>query len=157
MIRVNKGTLLAGVTALACAGLTAACDGNDDPQVRIVTPTAGSTVSLGSDMKVTVAITANDFALKGMGECKGEERCGAAHLQIDGDTCNQPGKPYNNVLGDGDLGQDFVMEALFAHCPANLRAGSHLLTVSLHDDSGRLVIGEGAEPARATISIVTTP
>jgi hypothetical protein len=158
MNRAKNRTLLAVVTVMGLsAGLLAACDSDDNPQVRIVTPQAGSTVSLGSDMKVKVAITANDFVLKAMGECKGDDRCGAAYLQIDGDSCNQPGKPYNNVLGDGDLGQDFLMEALFEHCPANARAGAHLLTVSLHDDAGRIVFGEGAVPARATVSIVTTP
>jgi hypothetical protein len=144
------------MAGLLAVGAFSACDTDESPQVRIVTPSAGSTVSLGSDMKVNVTISANDFALKPQGQCKGEARCGMAFLQIDGDACNQPGKPYNNVLAGGTLGQDFLVEALFEHCPAAQRAGAHLLTVSLRDDDGRVVIGEGAVPARASVSIVTT-
>jgi hypothetical protein len=143
--------LLASVAAIQLA-----CDTDDKPQVNIVTPSAGSTVALGQDMKIRVTITANDFELKRPGDCKGEDNCGVAYLNIDGDGCNQPGQAYNNVLGDGTLGQDFFIEALFLHCPVERRTGSHNITVSLRDQNGQPIIGAGDVPAQATISIVTT-
>ena len=66
-----------------------------------------------------------------------------AYLNIDGDACNQPGKPYNNVLAEGRLGQDFVVEALFQYCPPNQRYGTHNVTISLRKPDGKHGGGRG--------------
>ena len=108
-----------------------------------------------ADMKIPVVISANDFAIKVADRMRHRRRCGVAYLNIDGDACNQPGKPYNNVLADGPLGQDFVVEALFQYCSPTQRFGTHNVTVSLRKPDGSTVIGEGGEPAAATISLVT--
>jgi hypothetical protein len=145
--------VLGGAVALAFL----ACDSDNQPQLRIVSPTAGANVTMSADMKVPVVISANDFSIKQPTECASTDvRCGVAYLNIDGDACNQPGKPYNNVLAEGRLGQDFVVEALFQYCSPAQRYGTHNLTVSLRKPDGTQVLGEGNQPAAATLSIVTT-
>jgi hypothetical protein len=133
----------------------AACDSDEDPQLLIVSPAAGSSHALGENMKVQFTISANDFEFKQ--SCSGEEDCGVAYLNIDGTACNAPGRQYNNILADGDFGQDFFVDALFEYCPAGQRTGTHNVTVSLRRPDGSMVIGEGGQPAAASISIVTTP
>jgi hypothetical protein len=141
---------LGGMAALALMG----CDTDDQPELRILTPPAGEVVSLGSDMKVRFTISANDFQLKAPGECNGEADCGQAWLNIDGNTCNQPGMPYNAVLGDGGtLGQDFFIEADFSLCPQAQIEGQRQITISLRREDGSLVIGEGDQPVQATTSV----
>jgi hypothetical protein len=135
--------------------LAAACDTDDDPQVLIVSPSAGSTLTLDQGMKARFTISANDFEIKPGTQCNGNTKCGPAYLNIDGDACNQPGQPYNAILGDSTLGQDFFIQADFSLCPAGTQIGSHTVTVSLHDPSGNLVNGEGGGPARATVSVTT--
>ncbi len=143
--------VLGGAAALALLG----CDSDRDPQLRIVSPAAGETITMTDDMKITVVISANDFSIKSPTECGTDARCGVAYLNIDGDACNQPGKPYNNVLADGRFGQDFVVEGLFQYCAPTQRFGTHNVTVSLRKPDGSAVTGEGGEPAAATISLVT--
>jgi hypothetical protein len=143
--------VLGGAAALAFLG----CDADKDPQLRIVSPTAGETVTMTADMKISIVISANDFAIKSPTDCGTDQRCGVAYVNIDGDACNQPGKPYNNVLSDGKLGQDFVVDALFQYCSPAQRFGTHNVTVSLRKPDGSTVIGEGGVPAAATISLVT--
>jgi hypothetical protein len=139
------------------SGLAGCGDSNDDPGVKIVNPEAGTTTQLGSDMKVRLTISANDFSIQAQGSCGGDSACGQAYVNIDGNACNQPGRPFNNMLGGGgDLGQDFFVEADFSLCPAARQAGTHTVTVSLHRDDGTAVIGSGGQPAAATISLVTT-
>jgi hypothetical protein len=140
---------LVGAAGLGCG------DSDDEPRVQILNPTAGSALSLGTTMKVNVTISANDFELKS--QCGTDMKCGSAYLNIDGDACNQPGKPYNAILGDGRLGQDFFIEADFSLCPPASRIGAHNLSVSLRDPAGMTVPGTAGAPAQATISIVTTP
>ena len=143
--------VLGGAVALAFM----ACDTDNTPQLRIVSPAPGAVVSMADDMKVPFVISANDFSLKAPQDCGSEARCGVAYLNIDGEACNQPGKPYNNVLADGKLGQDFVVDALFQYCAPTQRYGTHNVTISLRTPDGKPVIGEGAQPAAATISFVT--
>ena len=143
--------VLGGAAALAFLG----CDADKDPQLRVVSPSPGETITMSDDMKVPIVISANDFAIKQPSECGSDARCGVAYVNIDGDACNQPGKPYNNVLADGRLGQDFLVDALFLYCPPSQRFGSHEITVSLRKPDGTKVIGEGGVPASATFSIVT--
>jgi hypothetical protein len=146
--------VLGGAVALAFM----ACDTDNSPQLRILSPTAGAAVTMADDMKVPFVISANDFSIKAPNECLANEaRCGVAWLNIDGDACNQAGKPYNNVLSQGRLGQDFVVEALFQFCPPNQRYGTHNVTISLRTPDGKAVVGEGGQPAAATISLVTQP
>jgi hypothetical protein len=122
-----------------------------------VNPEAGSTKELGSDMKVRLTISANDFESQVTGDCGNDSGCGQAYVNIDGNTCNRPGQAFNNMLGGGgSLGQDFFVEADFSLCPAAQQAGTHIVTVSLHRDDGTAVIGTGGQPASATISIITT-
>lgn len=144
--------VLGGVAALAFLGCG---DTDEDPQVKIVSPTPGDTITMGDDMKVPIVITANDFSLKSPTECGTDPRCGMAYLNIDGDACNQPGKPYNNLLADSDFGQDFVIDALFQYCQASTRFGAHNVTVSLRKPDGSTVIGEAGAAASATVSLVT--
>jgi len=143
--------VLGGAVALAFV----ACDTDNTPQVRILSPTAGAAVTMTSDLTVPFVISANDFSLKAPSDCGTETRCGMAYLNIDGDACNQPGKPYNNVLAEGKLGQDFVVGALFQYCPPSQRYGTHNVTVSLRTPDGKSVAGAGGAPATATISLVT--
>jgi hypothetical protein len=154
-MRISKSgsfmVVLGGAAALAFLG----CDTDKDPQLRIISPTAGESVTMSADMKVPIVISANDFAIKTPTDCGTDTRCGVAYVNIDGDACNQPGKPYNNVLSEGRLGQDFVVEALFQYCAPTQRLGTHNLTVSLRKPDGSTVIGEGGEPAAATISLIT--
>src|SRR5687768_6123123 len=97
--------VLGGAVALAFL----ACDTDNTPQLRIVSPAAGESVTMADDMRVPIVISANDFSIKAPNECAGDARCGVAYLNIDGDACNQAGKPYNNILSEGSLGQDFVV------------------------------------------------
>jgi hypothetical protein len=143
--------VLGGAAALAFL----ACDADKEPQLRIVSPAPGATITMTDDMKVPLIISANDFAIKNPTECGSDQKCGVAHVNIDGDACNQPGKPYNNVLAEGRLGQDFVVEALFAYCSPTARFGSHNVTVSLRKPDGSPVLGEGGVAASATLSLVT--
>jgi hypothetical protein len=154
-MRISRPEGLFVVLGGAAAFALLACDTDTQPQLRIVSPTAGETITMSDDMKVPVVISANDFSIKAPTECGTEPRCGVAYLNIDGDACNQPGKPYNNVLADGRLGQDFVVEALFQYCAPTQRYGTHNVTVSLRKPDGTTVRGEGGEPASATISLVT--
>jgi hypothetical protein len=131
------------------------CDSDDTPKVVILTPSAGSTLNLGPDMKETFTISANDFSIQPPEQCTGRNDCGPAYLNIDGNACNQPGKPYNAILADGRLGQDFFIEADFSLCPPASQLGSHNVTVSLRDSMGQPVMGDGGQPAQATLSVVT--
>jgi len=144
--------VLGGAAALAFL----ACDTDNTPQLRIVAPAAGESVTMADDLKVPIVISANDFAIKAPTECGSDTRCGVVYLNIDGDACNMPGKPYNNVLSDGGtLGQDFVVQALFQYCSPTQRYGTHNVTVSLRKVDGTAVIGEANQPAAATISLIT--
>lgn len=143
--------VLGGAVALAFM----ACDTDNTPQLRILSPTAGAAVTMADDMKVPFVISANDFAIKSPSDCGTDARCGVAYLNIDGDACNQSGKPYNNVLAEGKLGQDFVVDGLFQYCSPTQRFGTHNVTISLRTPDGRPVIGEGGQPASATISLIT--
>ena len=143
--------VLGGAVALAFLG----CDADKEPQLRVVSPSPGATITMSDDMKVPIVISANDFAIKQPSECGSDARCGVAYVNIDGDACNQPGKAYNNVLAEGRLGQDFLVDALFLYCQTSQRFGSHEITVSLRKPDGTKVIGEGGVPASATLSIVT--
>jgi hypothetical protein len=144
--------VLGGAVALAFL----ACDSDNQPKLTIVSPSAGDTVTMTSELKVPFVISANDFAIKTPTECaSGDQRCGVAYLNIDGQACNQPGKPYNNVLADGRLGQDFVVDALFQYCSPTQVYGTHNVTVSLRKPDGSAVLGDGGQPAAATISLIT--
>jgi hypothetical protein len=154
-MRVSRPEGLLAVLGGAVALAFVACDTDNAPQLRILNPTAGAAVTMSSDLTVPFVISANDFSIKAPTECGSEPRCGVVYLNIDGDACNQPGKPYNNVLSEGKLGQDFVVGALFQYCPPTQRYGTHNVTVSLRTPDGKSVTGEGGQPAAATISLVT--
>jgi hypothetical protein len=161
-VNMNKRTTrghapMAGALLLATILVAGtACDTDDQPGLVVLTPSPGSTVSLGPDMKQRFTISANDFSLKRPEECGGSAACGPAYLNIDGDACNQPGKPYNAILADGRLGQDFFIEADFSLCPPASQLGSHNVTISLRDPMGRVVTGDGGQPVQATLSVTTT-
>jgi hypothetical protein len=157
MRRTTKRGWALGVMVVAFAASPLGCgDSDDQPQVRIISPNPGATIQLGSDMKARFTISANDFELKTPTQCTDQTHCGVAYLNIDGDACNQPGKPYNNVLGDGTLGQDFFVDADFSFCPPASRLGQHNVTVSLRNPAGQPVKGEGGSNAQASLSVVTT-
>jgi len=155
-MRVSRPEGLLMVLGGAAAFAFMACDTDNTPQLRIVSPTPGAAVTMTADeLKVPFVISANDFSLKAPSDCGSDTRCGVAYLNIDGDACNQSGKPYNNILGEGKLGQDFVVDALFQYCSPSQRYGSHNVTISLRTPDGRAVSGPGGAPASATISLTT--
>lgn len=148
---------LAAALSLSVLLSAAACgDTDDEPKLTIRSPAPGSTHQLGADQDLRLTISANDFELKAPGACGDDTNCGQAWLNIDGAACNRPGLQYNNLLGDGTLGQDFFIDADFSFCPPGTVMGNHILTVSLRRPDGTAVIGEGGAPVQATLNVIIT-
>lgn len=124
---------------------------HDGPSVSVVRPDDGSQIRLSSDLRLTLVISAEGVTLEPLGACGGAAGCAVAALNIDGDACNEPGKPYNSVLDAGSLGHDFYIDAHFDRCPAARRAGRHEITISLRRDGHELRAGE-----RTRLSVVTS-
>ena len=116
-------------------------------------PVEGSTISLGKTSSQTIGVVASsNFLLKPAGQCGSEPRCGHIHLKIDpeGDTCNQPGKPYNSM--NSDFGGPLVA-AHFGHCQSP--AASHVIGILLADDHHQPVLVDG-KPVTALVRVHTT-
>jgi hypothetical protein len=97
------------------------------PTITISAPASGATVTMGTDADKTVPITfgVSDFTLMAAGTCNGAANCGHVHILVDGPTCSPP--PYNN-----EAHAIPTANALLAKCPTP--AGSHTVTLELHDD-----------------------
>lgn len=143
-----------GLMLAAGLALTAVACGDSDekhPSLAISSPAAGSEVALGTDAdkSVTIGVTLENFTLMAPGSCKGAEYCGHLHVNIDGDTCNAMGMPYNNAATDAAK-----VIAKFARCAMDKQVGDHKITISAHDDGHADVVHDGA-PLKADISFKT--
>jgi hypothetical protein len=130
------------------------CNRGHEPRVTILRPAAESTVKLGPDLHLTLVFTTSGFTLRPVAGCGDVASCGIAHLNIDGDSCNQPGKSYNSVLEAGTLGHDFFIEAEFEHCPSSRRGGPHNITISLHTAGGEPVRGGRTGATRVLVTSI---
>ncbi len=123
------------------------------PSLRIDWPTEGSNITLGkaADQAIGVLVSSN-FALKPAGQCRNQPRCGHIHMKIDpeGDTCNQPGKPYNSM--NSDFGGPLIA-ARFGYCQQV--AGSHVIGILLADDQHKPILVDG-KPVTALVRVQTT-
>ena len=124
---------------------------NTDPaRLAIVWPLPDSTVTIGNDRAGTIGIVvSSNFELKPAGQCGANPRCGHIHMKIDpdGDTCNQPGRPYNSM--NSDWGGDLV-KANFGYCATP--TGRHVVGVLLADDQHRPVLVDG-KPVTALLPV----
>jgi hypothetical protein len=156
MIRAKSRLVALGMGLGLLVAWAGGCEDEDDlPELNILSPNAGTTHDLGESMRVRFSFETDDFEIEQ--DCGAEVQCGMAFLNIDGGACNQPGRDYNNVLLDADVGENRSMEALFDQCPVESRVGSHSVTISLRYQDGSQVIGEGGQPVAATITINTAP
>jgi hypothetical protein len=131
-------------------------DDDDNPDIEIVAPDPGDRLELEpDDMIATFTIDADDFDLDELGDCIGDPKCGQAVLKIDGDACNAPGYPYNNITTDEAVFGEATMRANFSFCPPERRLGSHQVTISLRREDGSAVMRADGTPAEATIQVTT--
>ena len=148
-------SLLLLTSSLAClASAMAQTAGADQtaPSLQILWPAEGSTIALGSDPERAIGmVVGSNFRLKPAGQCGDDKRCGHVHLKIDpnGDTCNQPGKPYNSM--NSDFGGPLIA-ARFGFCTQ--ATGEHVIGILLADDHHRPVLVNG-QPVTALIKVKT--
>lgn len=114
------------------------------PTLAIIAPKPGPVFPTVLD-SVPVEFRIADFTLRDAGLCHASMSCGHVHLTIDGDSCNQAGRVFNDEGSSGPL------SAKLALCPAV--SGLHTITVSLHRDDESLVIGTGGMPVQASVEI----
>lgn len=139
---------LALTTALAMTAAAALAE--DAPTLAIVWPPAETTIQIGADPAGAVGVVvASNFALKPAGSCNGDPRCGHIHLKIDpdGESCNQPGKPYNSM--NSDVGGNLIA-ANFGYCLTP--EGAHVIGVLLADDHHKPVLMDG-KPVTALVPV----
>ena len=148
--------IVVGVLAAGVAVGLMACGKSDDdfPVITITMPAAKAEVTVGTDAdkSLEVKYTLTYFTVKAIGTCNGAAKCGHVHLNIDGDTCNDPAmtKPYNNA--------SFTMDtavAKFALCPMGPTPGDHTIKLSLHDDMHADVPGKDGLQVSSTVTIKT--
>ena len=148
-------SLLLLTSSLAClASAMAQTAGADQtaPSLQILWPAEGSTIALGTDPERAIGmVVGSNFRLKPAGQCGDDKRCGHVHLKIDpnGDTCNQPGKPYNSM--NSDFGGPLIA-ARFGFCTQ--ATGEHVIGILLADDHHRPVMVNG-QPVTATVKVKT--
>ena len=148
-------SLLLLTSSLAClASAMAQTAGADQaaPSLQILWPTEGSTIQLGTDPERAIGmVVSSNFRLKPAGQCGDDKRCGHVHLKIDpnGDTCNQPGKPYNSM--NSDFGGPLIA-ARFGFCTQ--ATGEHVIGILLADDHHRPVLVNG-QPVTALVKVKT--
>lgn len=151
-MNLRSRTFLAMLTpavALACGE-----DAHPHTSVKITEPAAGATVALGATKVVAVAFAVDHFTLVTPGACAGAKDCGHAHLNIDGDACNDMSSPTNAPYNSASGTTSIV--AKFALCPAATQVGPHTLLVSLHDEAHEDILADG-KPVEASVMITTTP
>ena len=148
-------SLLLLTSSLAClAPAMAQTAGIDQaaPSLQILWPTEGSTIQLGSDPERAIGmVVSSNFRLKPAGQCGDDKLCGHVHLKIDpnGDSCNQPGKPYNSM--NSDFGGPLIA-ARFGYCTQ--ATGEHVIGILLADDHHRPVLVNG-QPVTALVKVKT--
>ena len=122
------------------------------PSLQILWPTEGSTIQLGTDSDRAIGmVVGSNFRLKPAGQCGDDKQCGHVHLKIDpnGDSCNQPGKPYNSM--NSDFGGPLIA-ARFGFCTQ--ATGEHVIGILLADDHHRPVLVNG-QPVTALVKVKT--
>jgi hypothetical protein len=139
------------VASAGCGGSSA----SGPPQITLNDPNAGANVMLATDNTAPVKFSALNFALERQGNC-GAGECGQVYGNIDGNACNQLGKPYNAISPNAFSASTDTVILDFSLCPVTGAAGNHSIAISLHRDDGATVIGIGNAPARAEISITTS-
>jgi hypothetical protein len=119
-LMVGDGQVAAEVDVTVCAP--------GQPCVGVVWPPPNAVISSSSDTDKSVGVdyVVSNFRLKQPGNCAGAARCGHVHLQVNGNTCNGPGLPYNNAGAAGPI------PAKLALCP--MAAGAHRIAVQLHNN-----------------------
>lgn len=132
---------------LALGFAVAGCGTTPPPTLSIDNPTAGATVTLGTDMNksVSVSFTATHFTVKAA--CNGQSACGQVWLLIDGATCDPVGQTYDALAVASPA------TAIFATCP--MPTGAHNLSLELHQDDGSPVKDATGQTISATVTFTT--
>ena len=140
--------------AIASGALMAAgCGGSDTPSVAptisIVSPASNASATLGTDAQLSLPVmfTTTNFLLMPINSGGCGVGCGHADLLIDGSACNTAPAGYNNE------GSASPIDAHFASCATP--AGSHMLTVELHNNDGSPLRDSANKPVAATIALKT--
>ena len=148
---VLRSSLLAALLTAALMPMGFAADAADaEPTLSIQWPPADSSITLGQDQERAIGVVvSSNFRLKPAGQCGSDKRCGHVHLKIDpdGDTCNQPGKPYNSM--NSDFGGPLIA-ARFGYCQQV--AGSHVIGALLADDHHKPLLVNG-KPVTALVRV----
>ena len=148
-------SLLLLTSSLTClAPAMAQTSGADQaaPSLQILWPAEGSTITLGADPDRTIGmVVGSNICLKPAGQCGDDKLCGHEHLKIDpnGDTCNQPGKPYNSR--NSALGGDLIKADFGA---GQAPRGEHGIGVLLADARHQPVL-VGGKPVTALVRVTT--
>lgn len=122
------------------------------PTLEIVWPPEGATIQLGTDDARSIGVVVkSNYKLLAAGQCGDDTNCGHIHMKIDleGDTCNLPGKAYNSM--NSDFGGELI-KANFGACPSP--AGSHVIGILLADDHHKPVLVDG-KPIIRTVNVIT--
>jgi hypothetical protein len=150
---VHAPVLGAGGTVVSATTNVMAQVADANPAVANVWPVAASTVTMGTDADKTVPIyfTAANFTFKAAGTCGTTPNCGHAHLNIDGDACDNvaAGKTYNSSNSADGL---VPIKAKLSLCPNP--TGQHTFVVTLHHDDHSPVQVSGQTVAATTIANV---
>ena len=126
---------------LATAFWAATALAQEAPTLQIVWPPEGASVQLGTDPERAIGVVVkSNYKLLAAGQCGSDTRCGHIHMKIDleGDSCNLPGRPYNSM--NSDFGGDLV-QARFGACPSP--TGRHVIGVLLADDHHQPILVNG--------------
>lgn len=146
--------LTTSLFAIASGALMAVgCGGSDTPSVAptisIVSPASNATATLGTDAQLSLPVmfTTTNFLLMPINSAGCGVGCGHVDLLIDGSACNTSPAGYNSESAASPI------NAKFASCTTP--AGSHMLTVELHNNDGSPLLDSSNKPVSTTISIKT--
>lgn len=124
----------------------------EPPTLEIVWPPEGATIPLGTDANRSIGvIVKSNYKLLAAGQCGKDKNCGHIHMKIDlqGDTCNLPGKVYNSM--NSDFGGELI-KANFGACPSP--TGPHVIGILLADDHHQPVLVDG-KPIIRKVNVIT--
>ena len=92
----------------------------------------------------TLFVVLKGYRLAGPGKCGSAPDCGHLFLHIDGTSCGNP----------NDVSTDERLHARFGRCPSV--AGRHVITITLRDDSERLLASTQLEVVVTSTRSATT-
>jgi hypothetical protein len=119
--------------------------------ITITAPGSGTEIPLPDDPMASVGVefTLTEVRLQGPGTCAGATDCGHILVNVDGDDCDIPPDPWNNITASSPA------TAMMAHCPSPV--GQHTITLSLRNDDGTAFLDADGTEVRASIILTTTP